>query len=181
MMFQFPEHWIPVLGKRIKNIHFKEFTKKGTDHSLESFRPLLDGTTNWPGVMEALDQVGYRGLSDVRVLPSLPALPRSPRLPDQRRIGPNVGKTSKRLSTLITSPNPRTFAVASSGNHFNSRLSLNRHSRRVLESTSCTEAGSCESVKGRAGRATHLYILLFGSAASKQKNPRPAISRSIFR
>jgi hexulose-6-phosphate isomerase len=61
MLFQFPEHWVPILGGRIKNIHFKEFTKKGTDHSLESFRPLLDGTTNWPAVMEALDKVGYRG------------------------------------------------------------------------------------------------------------------------
>jgi hexulose-6-phosphate isomerase len=60
MLFQFPEHWIAQLGSRIKNIHFKEFTKKGTDHSLESFRPLLDGTTNWPAVMEALDKVGYR-------------------------------------------------------------------------------------------------------------------------
>lgn len=61
MQFQFPEHWIPVLGKRIKNIHFKEFTKKGTDVSIESFRPLLDGTTNWPAVLEALEAVGYRG------------------------------------------------------------------------------------------------------------------------
>jgi hexulose-6-phosphate isomerase len=61
MLFQFPEHWVPILGKRIKNIHFKEFTKKGTDHSLESFRPLLDGTTNWPAVVEALDKTGYRG------------------------------------------------------------------------------------------------------------------------
>ncbi|MEW5977300.1 MAG: sugar phosphate isomerase/epimerase family protein [Acidobacteriota bacterium] len=61
MPFQFPEHWIPMLGRRIRNIHFKEYTKKGTDFSLESFRPLLDGTTNWPAVMEALDQVGYRG------------------------------------------------------------------------------------------------------------------------
>jgi len=60
MLFQFPEHWVPQLGQRIKNIHFKEFTKKGTDHSLESFRPLLDGTTNWPAVMEALDRIGYR-------------------------------------------------------------------------------------------------------------------------
>jgi L-ribulose-5-phosphate 3-epimerase len=59
-IFQYPEHWIPVLGKRIKNIHFKEFTKKGTDYSLETFRPLLDGTTNWPAVMDALDDVGYR-------------------------------------------------------------------------------------------------------------------------
>jgi len=61
MLFQFPEHWIAFLGKRIKNTHFKEFTKKGTDHSLETFRPLLDGTTNWPAVMEALDETGYRG------------------------------------------------------------------------------------------------------------------------
>jgi L-ribulose-5-phosphate 3-epimerase len=60
MLFQFPEHWIAQLGSRIKNTHFKEFTKKGTDHSLESFRPLLDGTTNWPAVMEALDKIGYR-------------------------------------------------------------------------------------------------------------------------
>jgi hexulose-6-phosphate isomerase len=61
MIFQFPEHWIRQLGSRIKNIHFKEFTKKGTDYSLETFRPLLDGTTNWPAVMEALDETGYRG------------------------------------------------------------------------------------------------------------------------
>ena len=40
-------------------VHFKEFTKKGTDYSLESFRTLLDGTTNWPAVMEALEGVGY--------------------------------------------------------------------------------------------------------------------------
>ncbi len=61
MLFQFPEHWIPLMGKRIGNTHFKEFTKKGTDHSLEAFRPLLDGTTNWPAVIDALDAVGYRG------------------------------------------------------------------------------------------------------------------------
>ncbi len=61
MLFQFPELWIPVLGKRIRNVHFKEFSKKGTDHTLDSFRTLLDGTTNWPAVMEALAAVGYSG------------------------------------------------------------------------------------------------------------------------
>ncbi len=60
-MFQHPEHWVPIMGQRTQNIHFKEFTKKGTDFSLETFRPLLDGTTNWPAVMEALQQVDYRG------------------------------------------------------------------------------------------------------------------------
>ena len=59
MEYQFPEHWIPLLGKRIKNVHLKEYTKKGTDHSLEAFRPLLDGTTNWPAVLDAFEQIGY--------------------------------------------------------------------------------------------------------------------------
>ena len=63
MLFQFPEHWIPILGKRIRNVHFKEFSKKGTDHTLDSFRTLLDGTTNWPAVMDALEQDRVRGLS----------------------------------------------------------------------------------------------------------------------
>ncbi|MFO0826169.1 MAG: sugar phosphate isomerase/epimerase family protein [Gemmataceae bacterium] len=61
MEYQYPEHWIPQLGARIKNVHLKEWTKKGTDHSLESFRPLLDGTTNWPAVLEAFDATNYKG------------------------------------------------------------------------------------------------------------------------
>jgi hexulose-6-phosphate isomerase len=59
MEYQFPEHWIPILGQRIKNVHLKEFTKKGSDHSLEAFRPLLDGTTNWPAVLDAFEKIGY--------------------------------------------------------------------------------------------------------------------------
>ncbi|GIW99206.1 MAG: hexulose-6-phosphate isomerase [Pirellulaceae bacterium] len=61
MEYQFPEHWIPILGDRIQNVHLKEYSKKGTDHSLEAFRPLLDGTTNWPAVMDAFEHVGYDG------------------------------------------------------------------------------------------------------------------------
>jgi L-ribulose-5-phosphate 3-epimerase len=61
MLFQYPEHWIRMLGARIQNVHLKEFTKKGTDHSLEAFRPLLDGTTDWPAVLDAFQEIGYRG------------------------------------------------------------------------------------------------------------------------
>lgn len=60
MEYQFPEHWIPILGRRIKNIHLKEFDKANA-FNLDAFRPLLDGTTNWPAVLEALDQIHYRG------------------------------------------------------------------------------------------------------------------------
>ena len=91
MMFQFPEHWIAQLGKRIKNVHLKEFTKKGTDYSLEAFRPLLDGTTNWPAVLEAFDADRLQGLPDVRVLPPVPALPRGADLPDGRLARPDAG------------------------------------------------------------------------------------------
>nr|WP_047816055.1 sugar phosphate isomerase/epimerase family protein [Rhodopirellula islandica] len=61
MEYQFPEHWIPILGDRIQNVHLKEYTKKGTDHSLEAFRPLLDGTTDWPAVLEAFETIDYDG------------------------------------------------------------------------------------------------------------------------
>lgn len=61
MEYQFPEHWIPLLGRRIRNVHLKEYSKKSSDHSLESFRPLLDGTTNWPAVMQAFSEIGYTG------------------------------------------------------------------------------------------------------------------------
>jgi len=62
MQFQFPEHWINQCGKRIRNVHLKEYSKKaGTEFKLESFRPLLDGTINWPAVLEAFDRAGYRG------------------------------------------------------------------------------------------------------------------------
>jgi hexulose-6-phosphate isomerase len=61
MQYHFPEHWIPILGKRIQNIHLKEYSKKLHEFNLNAFRLLLDGTTDWPAVLAALDSVGYRG------------------------------------------------------------------------------------------------------------------------
>jgi hexulose-6-phosphate isomerase len=61
MHYQFPEHWVPILGKRIRNIHFKEWDKRTQEFNLHTFRTLLDGTTNWPAVVEELDKAGYRG------------------------------------------------------------------------------------------------------------------------
>jgi L-ribulose-5-phosphate 3-epimerase len=62
MQYQFPEHWIEQCGKRIRNVHLKEYSKRaGTEFTLDSFRPLLDGTTNWPAVLEAFEKIGYSG------------------------------------------------------------------------------------------------------------------------
>jgi L-ribulose-5-phosphate 3-epimerase len=61
MLYHFPEHWIPLVGKRIRNVHLKEYSKKVHEFNLHTFRPLLDGGTNWPAVLAALDTIGYRG------------------------------------------------------------------------------------------------------------------------
>ncbi len=75
MFFQFPEDYIPVLGKRIRNVHLKEYTKRSTDYTAEGFRPLLDGTTDWPAVMEAFDAIGYRGYLTFEYFHAFPHYP----------------------------------------------------------------------------------------------------------
>ncbi len=59
--WHFPEHWIPILASRIQNVHLKEYSKRTNEFNLNAFRPLLDGTTNWPAVLDAFEAVGYRG------------------------------------------------------------------------------------------------------------------------
>src|SRR5213596_2901061 len=54
------ERWIRVIGKRILRIHVKDYSAKPADPAARgNARPkLLDGDTNWPAVMKALDSVG---------------------------------------------------------------------------------------------------------------------------
>jgi L-ribulose-5-phosphate 3-epimerase len=53
----YPEHWIRILGNRIKKVHFKDFRLAcGTD---SGFVDLLEGDVNWPEVMKALRDIGY--------------------------------------------------------------------------------------------------------------------------
>jgi len=60
--FQFPEDWIKYLGKRISNVHIKEFNRAEASYPvLEAARQLGEGSVNWPAVIEALDSIGYRG------------------------------------------------------------------------------------------------------------------------
>jgi hexulose-6-phosphate isomerase len=57
------ERWINLLGKRIVRIHVKDFSAKpAAPGTRTGGRPkLLDGDTNWPAVMKALDDAGYSG------------------------------------------------------------------------------------------------------------------------
>ena len=59
-----PEQWIRVLGKRIQKLHIKEFSRAKRDKEglWRGFDvPLLEGDNDWPAVVQALDEVGYRG------------------------------------------------------------------------------------------------------------------------
>jgi hexulose-6-phosphate isomerase len=57
------ERWIQVLGNRIHRIHVKDYSATPADAGAKGkARPkLLEGDTNWPAVMRALDLAGYTG------------------------------------------------------------------------------------------------------------------------
>ena len=58
-----PEQWIRILGKRIAKIHIKEYSRKlaDTQGKRAGFNvKLLEGDVNWPAVMKALDDIGYK-------------------------------------------------------------------------------------------------------------------------
>jgi len=61
MQYHFPEHWIQLLGGRIRHVHLKEFNRSNQEFNINTFRPLLDGSTNWPAVLDALESIGYTG------------------------------------------------------------------------------------------------------------------------
>jgi len=62
--YGWPEQWIRTLGKRIVQLHIKEFSRKKRDAEglWKGFSaPLLEGDVSWPAVMTAVDEIGYRG------------------------------------------------------------------------------------------------------------------------
>ncbi len=62
-----PEHWVKVLGKRIKKVHFKDYRKEAG--SLCGFVDLLSGDVNWPKVMEQFENIGYDNWVTAEMLP----------------------------------------------------------------------------------------------------------------
>jgi len=55
----YAEHWVRILGKRIKRVHIKDFSRKiGT---IDGFCPLQKGDVNLGEVIKALREVKYKG------------------------------------------------------------------------------------------------------------------------
>ena len=66
----YPEHWIALLGPRIKRVHFKDYRRNvGT---IDGFVDLLSGDVNWPAVMAALRAIGYDGWCAAEMIPPVP-------------------------------------------------------------------------------------------------------------
>ncbi len=64
----YPEHWVRLLGSRIKKVHFKDYrTAAG---GLHGFVDLLAGDVNYPAVVKALTDVGYDGWVSAEMIPN---------------------------------------------------------------------------------------------------------------
>ncbi len=62
--FGFPDQWIDTLGDRIVQVHVKEYSRKIRDSKgpYAGFQvDLMEGDSDWPAVMAALDRIGYSG------------------------------------------------------------------------------------------------------------------------
>lgn len=63
----YPEHWIKILDKRIKKVHFKDYRREAG--GLHGFVDLLAGQVNYPAVMDSLQKIGYDNWVTAEMLP----------------------------------------------------------------------------------------------------------------
>lgn len=57
LVFGYPQHWIRILGKRIKKVHVKDF-RTGVGN-IRGFANLLQGDAAWDEVRRAFAEIGY--------------------------------------------------------------------------------------------------------------------------
>ena len=63
----YPEHWISILGNRIKKVHFKDYRKD--PGGLNCFVDILAGDVDYKAVKAGLDAIGYDGWVSAEMLP----------------------------------------------------------------------------------------------------------------
>ncbi|MBK1875845.1 sugar phosphate isomerase/epimerase family protein [Pelagicoccus mobilis] len=72
----YPEHWVPILGDRIKRVHVKDYRR--AVGSVDGFVDLLSGDVNWPAVVRALKEIGYSGWVAAEMIPPVPFYKHAP-------------------------------------------------------------------------------------------------------
>lgn len=63
----YPEHWIKILNRRIKKVHFKDFRRSGA--GLSAFVDLLSGDVDYPLVVRKLEEIGYDSYVTAEMIP----------------------------------------------------------------------------------------------------------------
>ena len=63
----YPEHWIAILGSRIKKVHFKDYRRDAG--GLHGFVDLLAGDVDYEAVVAALGAIGYDGYVIAEMIP----------------------------------------------------------------------------------------------------------------
>jgi len=51
----YPQHWIRILGEKIKKVHLKDYSER-----TKSITYILQGDVNWPEVIRSLKNIGYK-------------------------------------------------------------------------------------------------------------------------
>jgi L-ribulose-5-phosphate 3-epimerase len=68
--YGWPEQWVRILGHRILKLDIKEYSRGKRDREglWKGFNvELLEGDCDWPAVMKALDEIGYRGWATAEI------------------------------------------------------------------------------------------------------------------
>lgn len=65
--FGYPEQWIRTLGRRILEVHCKDY-RMSVDN-INGFTNLLDGDVNYPAVIKAIQEIGFDGDLIVELIP----------------------------------------------------------------------------------------------------------------
>lgn len=66
----FPEHWIDILGPRVKAVHFKNFSRDDCGGTLHGFGDdILKGDVDWKAVVAALGKIKYKGPVTAEMIP----------------------------------------------------------------------------------------------------------------
>jgi hexulose-6-phosphate isomerase len=67
MQYGYPDQWIRILGRRLLNIHLKDYDE--SINNIRAFTWLFQGSVPWAAVMGALREVGYDGYLIAEVPP----------------------------------------------------------------------------------------------------------------